>query len=87
MRAIAVVMMGWQQIDRPPSGLAAARIEARALRVAWIPALAMEMVCCSIASCMATWSRMARAPGPERVRGCAGQTGVGLSSARVLSPC
>jgi hypothetical protein len=35
--------------------LAAARIEARALSVAEIPALAIEIVCCSIASWIATW--------------------------------
>lgn len=34
----------------PYIGLAAARIEALALRVAWIPALAIEIVYCSIAS-------------------------------------
>lgn len=34
----------------PLRGLAAARIEVRALRVAWIPALAIEIVYCSIAS-------------------------------------
>jgi len=34
--------------------LAAARIEVRALSVAWMPALVMEMVCCSIASWIAT---------------------------------
>ena len=41
----------------PPMGLAAARMEARALSVALTPALVMEMVCCSMASWMATWSR------------------------------
>ena len=30
----------------------------RALSVAWMPALAMLMVCCSMASWMATWSAM-----------------------------
>ncbi len=40
---------------RPPIGLAAARMEARALSVAWMPALEMEMVCCSMASWIATW--------------------------------
>mmetsp|Transcript_45259 Transcript_45259/g.96293 ORF Transcript_45259/g.96293 Transcript_45259/m.96293 type:complete len:215 (-) Transcript_45259:1187-1831(-) len=40
---------------RDSTGLAEARMEVRALRVAMIPALAMETVCCSIAS----W-RMAR---------------------------
>ncbi len=39
---------------RPKMGLAAARMEVRALSVAWMPALVMEMVCCSIASWMAT---------------------------------
>jgi hypothetical protein len=34
----------------PYTGLAAARIEALAFKVAWIPALAMEIVCYSIAS-------------------------------------
>jgi hypothetical protein len=38
----------------PYTGLAAARIEALALRVAWIPALAIEIVYCSIASWIAT---------------------------------
>ena len=38
----------------PLFGLAAARIEVRALSVAWIPALAIEMVYCSIASWIAT---------------------------------
>ena len=41
---------------RPPTGLAAARMDVRALSVAWIPALVIEMVCCSIASWIATWS-------------------------------
>ena len=34
----------------PHFGLAAARIEERALSVAWIPAFAIEIVYCSIAS-------------------------------------
>ena len=34
----------------PLIGFAAAKIEALALRVAWIPALAIEIVCYSIAS-------------------------------------
>ncbi len=34
----------------PNRGLAAARIEVLALRVAWIPALAIEIVYCSMAS-------------------------------------
>lgn len=38
----------------PEIGFAAARMEVRALRVALTPALVMEMVCCSIASWMAT---------------------------------
>ena len=42
----------------PPTGFAAARMLVRAFRVAWMPALAMEMVCCSMASWMATWSDM-----------------------------
>ena len=37
-------------------GLAAARIDVRAFRVALTPALVMEMVCCSMASWMAVWS-------------------------------
>ena len=31
-------------------------MEVRALRVAWMPAFVIEMVCCSIASWIATWS-------------------------------
>ena len=42
----------------PPMGLEAAKMEVRAFNVAWMPALVMEMVCCSIASWMATWSAM-----------------------------
>lgn len=38
----------------PYTGLAAARIDALAFSVAWIPALANEMVYCSIASWIAT---------------------------------
>lgn len=38
----------------PNTGLAAARIDALAFKVAWIPALAIEIVYCSIASCIAT---------------------------------
>ena len=38
----------------PKTGLAAAKIEALAFNVAWIPALAIEMVCYSIASWIAT---------------------------------
>ena len=34
----------------PPIGLAAARMLALALRVAFTPALVIEIVCCSIAS-------------------------------------
>ena len=34
----------------PRLGFAAARMEVRAFRVAWIPALAIEIVYCSIAS-------------------------------------
>ena len=41
---------------RPPMGLAAASILVLALRTALTPALVMEIVCCSIASCIATWS-------------------------------
>ena len=41
---------------RPPMGLAAAKMEVRALSVALTPALVMEMVCCSMASWMAVWS-------------------------------
>ena len=49
--------LGWRQIDvscdgksgsyLDPTGLAAARMEVRALRVVMMPALAMETVCCS----------------------------------------
>ena len=38
----------------PLTGLAAARIEVRAFSVAWMPAFAIDMVCYSIASWMAT---------------------------------
>ena len=38
----------------PPTGLAAAKMEVRALSVALTPALVMEMVCCSMASWIAT---------------------------------
>ena len=34
----------------PLTGLAAARMEVRALRVAFTPAFVMEIVCCSMAS-------------------------------------
>lgn len=40
----------------PNMGLAAARIDVLALSVAWIPALAMDIVYYSIASWIATWS-------------------------------
>ena len=40
---------------RPNMGFAAARIDVRAFNVAWIPALVMEVVCCSMASWMAAW--------------------------------
>ena len=40
----------------PYKGLAPARILARAFKVAWMPAFAIEIVYCSIASCIATWS-------------------------------
>ena len=36
--------------------MAAASIDVRATSVAWTPALVTEMVCCSIASWIATWS-------------------------------
>lgn len=36
------------RLYRPKRGLAAARMEVRALRVVVIPALAIETVCCSI---------------------------------------
>ena len=39
---------------RPKRGLAAAKILVLALSVAWTPALAMDMVCCYIASWIAT---------------------------------
>ena len=42
--------------QRPNTELAAASTEQRELRVVVMPALAMEMVCCSIASWMATRS-------------------------------
>lgn len=42
--------------QRPNTELAAARTEQRELRVVVMPALAMEMVCCSMASWMATRS-------------------------------
>lgn len=38
----------------PKIGFAAAKIEDLALRLAWIPALAIEIVCYSMASCIAT---------------------------------
>ena len=38
----------------PPIGFAAARIDVRAFREAWILAFASVIVCCSIASCIAT---------------------------------
>jgi hypothetical protein len=38
----------------PSWGFAAAKIDALALRVAWIPAFAKEIVYCSIASWIAT---------------------------------
>jgi len=41
---------------RPCIGLAAAKIEALAFKVAWIPALVMLIVCCSMASWIATLS-------------------------------
>ena len=37
-------------------GFAAAKMDVRAFSVALMPALAIEIVCCSIASWMATWS-------------------------------
>ena len=40
----------------PNNGLAAARIDVLAFNVAYIPALAIEIVCCYIASWIATWS-------------------------------
>ena len=48
-------LRGLARSYRPPTGLAAASTDARALSVAWMPALAMLIVCCSIASWMATW--------------------------------
>lgn len=38
----------------PNTGLAAAKIDALAFNVAWIPAFAIEIVCYSIASWIAT---------------------------------
>lgn len=40
--------------QRPKILLAAAKTEQREFKVVVMPALAMEMVCCSMASCMAT---------------------------------
>ena len=44
-------MIGHFGLYFDPTGLAAARIEVRALRVVMMPALAIETVCCSITSC------------------------------------
>lgn len=41
---------------RPNKGFAAANTDVRALRVAWTPALAIEIVCCYIASWIAVIS-------------------------------
>lgn len=41
----------------PPTGFAAARMDTRALSVAWMPALAIEMLCCSMLSWIATYGR------------------------------
>jgi hypothetical protein len=59
--------------QRPKTELAAARTEVRELRVVVMPALATEMVCCSIASWMATRScsriwHVQAAKGRERKR-------------------
>lgn len=48
----------WVLSYRPKIGLAAARMLVLAWRVAWIPAFAMEIVCCYMASWIATWSLM-----------------------------
>ena len=40
----------------PKTGLAAAKILVLVIKVAWIPALAILIVCCSIDSWIATWS-------------------------------
>lgn len=40
-------VIGQLRLYLDPTGLAAARMEVRAFRVVMIPALAMEMVCCS----------------------------------------
>jgi len=40
-------VMGQLRLYFDPTGLAAARIEVRALRVVMIPAFAIETVCCS----------------------------------------
>ena len=44
-----LALRGLERSYRPKTGLAAARMDARALSVAWMPALVIEMVCCSIA--------------------------------------
>lgn len=41
---------------RPNIGLAAAKTLVLAFKVAWTPAFAIDIVCCYIASWMATWS-------------------------------
>jgi len=75
---------------RPYKGLAAARIEVRAFKVVEIPALEIEIVCCSMTSWMAVrsdssilsnssiqqipLSASTRAPPSERVSGTKGRT-------------
>ena len=47
-------MFTFRSSYRPDGGFAAANTEVRELRTVVIPALAIEMVCCSIASWIAT---------------------------------
>ena len=50
-RARILRVIGHSRIYFDPTGLAAAKIEVRALRVVIIPAFAMDTVCCSYTSC------------------------------------
>lgn len=45
-----LTLSGFDLSYLPPAGLAAARMDVRAFSDAWMPALAIEIVCCSIAS-------------------------------------
>ena len=47
---LTLALSGFVLSYLPKTGLAAARMEVRALRVAWMPALVMLIVCCSMAS-------------------------------------